>query len=97
MKTKLAREGYLMIDDRLSGGGLKENPTYTCKHCHSIVVMNPQRTRERGYCRGCDSYICDACNAVRAKTFECRTMDRVIDQLLTAAEAGREPHRILLP
>jgi hypothetical protein len=34
---------------------------------------------------------------VRAKTFECRTMDRVIDQLLTAAEAGREPHRILLP
>jgi predicted nuclease with RNAse H fold len=86
MTSKKRHEGYLLIDNRCAGFGMTENATYTCSHCDAVVVMNPLRTRERGYCRGCDKYICDNCNVIRARTFECRPMQRVIDEVLTAAE-----------
>jgi hypothetical protein len=85
-----------MVDDRLSGGKLSESPTFTCSHCNAVVVMNPKRTRERAYCRGCNSYICDACGVVRALTFECRTLEQKIDQAITAAEKAAESPQILL-
>lgn len=46
-------------------GSIREMPTMTCAHCNTIVVLNPQRTRERGYCHKCDDYVCDnpACHA----------------------------------
>ena len=78
--SKRSREGYLLIDHRNSpgfseidaaragvpfvGSGVFESATITCAHCHVVVVLNPLRTRERGYCRRCDHYVCDkpGCN-----------------------------------
>jgi hypothetical protein len=40
--------------------GLYESPTIRCSHCGTMVVINPQRTRARGYCAKCDHYICDS-------------------------------------
>lgn len=58
-------------------GTLYESATATCVHCHAIVVLNPNRTRDRGYCAKCDGYTCDSpfCNR------DCRSMARLIDQL----------------
>lgn len=55
--------------------GLFESATITCAHCHVVVVLNPLRTRERGYCHRCDHYVCDspACNA------GCNPMTRILD------------------
>lgn len=80
--------GYLMIDNRVSDGpkGLFESATYTCSHCHAIVVKNLERTRERHVCRGCNAVICDVCAEIRASTLQCVTMDRKIDEALSAAE-----------
>lgn len=80
--------GYLMIDNRIADGprGLFESATYTCNHCNAIVVKNPDRTRERHVCRGCNSVICDVCAEIRATTLQCVTMDQRIDEALTAAE-----------
>jgi hypothetical protein len=77
-----------MIDNRVSDGpkGLFERAVYTCNHCGAQVVKNPDRTRERGYCRGCDSVICDACSLIRAQTMECKPITKLVDELLTAAE-----------
>lgn len=75
-----------------AGRGNFEAPTYTCSHCQYVVVMNPLRTRERAYCRGCDHYICDACGIERAKTLTCRTFKQVIDEVLTAAEKQTDAH-----
>lgn len=69
-----------------AGRGLFETATYTCNHCKTIVVMNPQRTRERAWCRGCDHYICDACEVHRKLAGGCRTFDEVVDKALEAAE-----------
>jgi hypothetical protein len=70
-----------------AGRGVFEAATYTCKHCQRIVVMNPDRKRERAYCRGCDHLICDPCGAERARTLQCRTFEQVIDQILTSSGA----------
>jgi hypothetical protein len=82
------REGYLLIDNRNSpgvagtdsvpsvgAGHVYESATKTCKHCHVVVILNPLRTRARGYCRKCDDYVCDnpACN------IECVPMNQVFD------------------
>jgi hypothetical protein len=86
MKSKRAHEGYLLVDNRCSGGGVLELPTLTCSHCSQIMAVNPLRTRERGYCRKCDHYICDNCNAQRVVSGgECT---RVVDMAEKAQEAA---------
>lgn len=76
------QEGYLLIDNRASGGGVQEDRTYTCSHCQAIVVLNSERQRERAYCRGCNHRICDGCAAIRAQTLTCKTYEQVIDESL---------------
>lgn len=68
-----------------AGRGLFEAPAFTCRHCQRVVVMNPNRTRERHYCRGCDHLICDGCAAVKAVTHKCRTFDQLVDDLLISS------------
>lgn len=45
-------------------GRMFESATITCSHCHTIVILNTDRSRPRNYCRKCDHYICDkpGCN-----------------------------------
>ena len=91
------REGYLFVDNRVSGGEITERMTFTCGHCDALVVKNPDRTRERQHCRGCNSTICDNCGAIRAQTLSCRPIQQLIDQCLTAAEKqGQSDSPLLL-
>lgn len=60
--------GHLEIDQRacdLPPGTQRyfEADTYTCSHCERIVVMNPQRKRERYKCKSCNHHVCDDCAA----------------------------------
>ena len=91
MFTQRSREGYLLIDHSDSpgvtaefvqrrapvvGAGQKyESGTITCLHCNAIVILNPMRTRPRGFCRRCDGYVCDNpwCNS------ECRPFKQLLD------------------
>jgi hypothetical protein len=101
MLSKRSREGYLLIDHsaspglpaaianpRLFGEGRRfEAPTLTCSHCKTVVIVNPERTRERGYCRKCDHYVCDACAAAQV----CRPFAQVVDDV----KNGRTPVPLL--
>jgi hypothetical protein len=62
------------------GRGLFESPTITCSHCQRIVILNPGRTRERGYCQKCDHYVCDQCNLARVQTGVCVPFMAKIEQ-----------------
>ncbi len=44
--------GHPVID---GGRGLYETGILTCAHCQVQVIVNPMRTRERSYCRKCES------------------------------------------
>lgn len=89
MSSHRRREGYLLVDHRATGEGLYESATVTCSHCHAVVVLNPDRTREREYCAGCDRYICDGCGAEYKRTRTCTPFNRVLD-LAQAAAIRRE-------
>ena|SRR3990167_1683783 len=58
-------------------GSLFEADTFTCAHCHAIVIKNPLRTRGRHYCAKCDRYVCDnpTCG------LECRPFKQQLDEL----------------
>jgi hypothetical protein len=43
------------------GGTMFEGKTFTCPRCHKVIVKNPDRGRNRGYCRKCDHDVCDSC------------------------------------
>ena len=97
MSSKRRFEGYFQVDHRASPGipdemmpagmparsgqGNFETSTYTCSHCPRIVVLNPMRRRERGYCRKCDKYICDYCTAALHETGICLPYKNFLDEL----------------
>jgi hypothetical protein len=50
---------------------LHEADTMQCAHCRVTVVLNPERTRERALCHGCDRYLCDPCGFARSQGQRC--------------------------
>ena len=79
-----------------AGKGLYESATYTCNHCQRVVILEPRRTRERAFCRKCSSRICDGCETIRAKTFECKPMAQVIDEALEKVVADEQSNGVIL-
>lgn len=75
--------------------------TKKCSHCPAIVVLNPDRTRARGYCPKCDGFVCDACETSRVLTGVCRPWRQQIDEWYDAAAKGKavkvSPRGIILP
>jgi hypothetical protein len=87
--------GYLEIDQRASGipvsigyGVRFEADTYTCTHCNAVVIMNPQRKRERYKCKGCQHHICDSCAAAAAAGAACLTMAQRFEEYLAMVETS---------
>lgn len=100
--TQPTNLGYLMIDNRASGdlppgvsSPLFEAATYTCTHCQSVVVMNPERKRERYKCSGCSHLLCDSCGAKRAGGAPCRTWAQLIDEVANLDARGLDSTLIL--
>lgn len=89
--------GYLQIDQRAAGLGVREADTYTCSHCNRVVVLNPERKRERYKCHGCSHHICDDCAALRIAGGSCRTMAQKVDEIRAQATRQAEAHTITLP
>jgi hypothetical protein len=72
-----------------------ESATFTCSHCEAVVVMNPDRQRSRGYCRKCDHYVCDACEARRiASGGECYPFKAMVADILEQTDKGVSPSEI---
>ena len=68
------------------GRGMRfQTPTINCSHCTRLVVLNPDRSRDRGYCPKCDKYLCDQCEGERVRTGICRPFSQVIDEFLENA------------
>ena len=69
-----------------AGVGKQESATFTCAHCEAVVVLNPKRTRERGFCPKCTHYVCDPCEARRvASGYQCFNFKAMVDRLLNKA------------
>lgn len=83
-------DGIEGLDQRpaIPAGTLFESATITCSHCHRVVILNPDRSRSRGYCPGCDHYVCDVCENERARTGQCQSLSRKFDEIQNLAAKG---------
>ncbi len=74
-------------------GQMLESATVTCSHCQVVVVLNPLRTRPRGYCQKCDRYVCDnpGCNR------ECTPFEAVLDRAQEHALKTLANSQIIVP
>ena len=81
IQTQPVGLGYYDIDNRAAGFGRFEADTYTCTHCQAVVVMNPERKRERYKCRGCSHHICDPCAVLRTAGEPCKTYAQKLNEL----------------
>ena len=95
MFSKRSLEGYLLIDHRAAGvtatpdqPRMIEAGTLTCSHCQKQLIVNPLRTRDRGYCPKCDHYVCDGCEQVRVATGVCYTFKQRMDDMEKAVLKG---------
>lgn len=77
----------------VGSGHALESATVTCSHCQVVVVLNPLRTRPRGYCQKCDRYICDnpGCNR------DCTPFEAVLEAAQERALKGLAPSQIIVP
>lgn len=97
--------GYVEVDHRQVHGALPpgisnrhfEADTYTCTHCQTVVVMNPDRVRERYKCRGCNHHICDPCAAARVGGAACKTFAQIVDEVLEQTARQSDPGLIIQP
>lgn len=94
MASHRTREGYLLVDNSVSGGQRTECAVVTCSHCQRQMQVNPLRTRARAYCSQCDRFICDWCDGMRAKSVvTCRTFTQLLDQQQEAAFRAEQASR----
>ena len=78
-------------------GQIVESAVVTCAHCQAVVVLRPDRTRERGWCAKCDKYLCDACTYQLHVTLECRNQERHFDELSDELERMGSSALLLQP
>ena len=82
----------LGMDIPIVGKGERfESAINTCGHCAAAIILNPNRTRERGWCQHCDRYICDTCTYLLHQTLRCNTVKRRLEQAYEEAERGVNP------
>jgi hypothetical protein len=93
--------GHFEIDQRASGIPVAdastthfEADTYTCSHCNYVVVLNPQRVRERYKCKSCNHNICDGCAAKAYAGEACLTMKQRVDEHLERVLRQPDPSPI---
>jgi len=68
-----------------------ESATVTCNHCEVQVILNPDRSRPRGYCKACEHYLCDACESERFLGKPCYPFKAKVQDYLEACDRGIDP------
>ena len=55
----------------VGAGQVYESALLVCSHCGTDVILNPDRSRDRGWCMTCDKYLCDPCTALKHAGVPC--------------------------
>lgn len=83
--------GFMLKDDRCSGGALVEDDITGCGHCHGVLTKRERskngepwkgRLLTHAHCQRCDRDICPACGLDTEK-HGCVPHDRMIDEALS--------------
>lgn len=70
------------LDGPAVGAGMTfESAMMVCHSCGCDVILNPNRSRERAWCMAHDAYLCDECDATRAKGVKCVPYEQKLSKL----------------
>lgn len=69
--------GYLLNDNRNSGGKKQEDDIYSCAHCQALLLKS-QYVQDGGFCSRCMQPVCPHC-ADRMLTFGCENFLRQLE------------------
>jgi len=85
--------GYICIDERASGGKLREADIYVCTHCQAVIFVS-QWKLDGGFCGLCSKPICGPC-ADRMQTKGCEPFIKQIEQAVEDNYRRKQNARIL--
>jgi hypothetical protein len=63
--------------------------TYKCCGCEAMVIVRPERTRQRTWCAKCDAYMCDGCSLAFKITGVHKPFKQIIDEFIDQAIKGK--------
>lgn len=93
ISSQFRRTGYLLNDDRASGGALEEADIRTCPHCQKILKILKSQT-EGDWCHRCGAPVCEACGLIQA--FKgCTPFRKLIDEALDRQAKDRAYKQVL--
>jgi hypothetical protein len=72
--------GYLIIDNRASGGGVIEKDTTHCRHCQAVIDVKTHQIKSGGHCFTCSGPLCGPCAKKAYETGLCEPWKKKIDQ-----------------
>jgi hypothetical protein len=76
------QQGYIINDNRCSGGVLEEDDILGCSHCQKLM-KRPQWQADGGFCHSCDAPLCGPC-ATRAMKDGCTVFLKTLESALEA-------------
>jgi hypothetical protein len=74
------------------GGQILKTAFVVCHCCLRDIILNPDRSRERGYCSKHDAYLCDDCGAAQKAGAVCIPFKQRFDQWYDALVKGLPIH-----
>ena len=78
--------GLRRIAKDVGKGQVARVPVAQCVHCQRMVILNPNRTRDREICPRYHKYVCDWCKEARCRKGNCISFNDWIEQLRREAE-----------
>lgn len=74
-----------------------ESAIVHCCGCSRGVLLNPDRSRERAYCKKCDSYLCDQCAVAIQNGAPHIPIAKFLDDAQEAAVKAEQRGSIIIP
>ena len=93
MKTISTGEGYLLNDNRCSGGKLEEAAMLGCNHCQKLIVKSEWQA-DGAFCHCCDAPVCGPCGD-RARYVGCAPFLKTLEQAIEETYRREQNAKIL--
>lgn len=93
IKHRSNGQGYLLNDNRASGGKKEEDDVWTCAHCQKLVLGMKWKL-EGGWCHRCMAPVCAGCSD-KMLTEGCKPFLKEIEKSLEEAYRARQNARVL--
>lgn len=82
-----------MVDNRASGGRVREDDILGCRHCQACIDKAKWKV-EGAFCHACDGPICSFCDA-RKSTFGCEVFEKRFARAIEESYRKEQNSKIL--